>query len=99
MVLALSDAHKTSPHPLLDVRLWSNRGYAACAVTAVLVSASLFGTLVLLLLYFQVWSVVIAGLAIVPAAALAIIDSGRSARTASEAVQRNAQAPPDVAIT
>ena len=40
-------------HPLLDVQLWRNRGFTACALTALLVSCSLFGTLVLLVLYFQ----------------------------------------------
>ena len=40
-------------HPLLDVRLWSNRAYAACSTTALFVSASLFGTLVLFPSYFQ----------------------------------------------
>jgi EmrB/QacA subfamily drug resistance transporter len=39
--------------PLLDVQLWRNSGFAACACTAVLVSASLFGSLLLLPLFFQ----------------------------------------------
>ena len=42
-----------TPRPLLEVRLWSNRGFAACAVTSVCVSASVFGTIVIIPLYFQ----------------------------------------------
>lgn len=39
--------------PLLDVRLWDNRGFAACALIAFLVSAALFGSMLLLPLSFQ----------------------------------------------
>lgn len=40
-------------HPLLDVRLWANRGFAASSLTAMLISAALFGSMVLLPLSFE----------------------------------------------
>lgn len=40
-------------YPLLELRLWSNRAFAASVATALLVSANLFGTTVLLPLYYQ----------------------------------------------
>jgi EmrB/QacA subfamily drug resistance transporter len=45
-------AHRTAA-PLLDLGLWRNRMFATCAVTALLVSVSQFGTMLLLPLYLQ----------------------------------------------
>jgi EmrB/QacA subfamily drug resistance transporter len=39
--------------PLLDVRLFTNRGFAACALTTFCLGAALFGALILLPLYYQ----------------------------------------------
>lgn len=44
---------RRSSAPLLDVRLWGNPGFAACALTGLLVSAALFGAMLLLPLAFQ----------------------------------------------
>jgi EmrB/QacA subfamily drug resistance transporter len=69
--------------PLLDVRLWSNPGFAACAVAALLVSAALFGSMLLLPLSFQAVrdvSATTSGLLMIPqglGAALGIAVAGR----------------------
>ena len=42
------------PRPLVDVRLFAHRGFAAAAATTTLVGAALFGALLLLPLYYQV---------------------------------------------
>jgi EmrB/QacA subfamily drug resistance transporter len=43
-----------TPAPVVDVRLFADRGFAAAAVTVFLVGAALFGSLLLLPLYFQI---------------------------------------------
>ena len=43
-----------TPAPVVDVRLFEDRGFAAAAVTVFLVGAALFGSLLLLPLYFQI---------------------------------------------
>jgi EmrB/QacA subfamily drug resistance transporter len=43
-----------APQPLLDVRLFARRGFAAAAVTNLVVGAALFGVALLLPLYFQI---------------------------------------------
>ena len=71
--------------PLLDVRLWSKPGFAACALAALLVSAALFGSMLLLPLSFQSVrdvSATTSGLLMVPqgiGAALGIAVAGRLA--------------------
>src|SRR4051794_521089 len=40
-------------HPLLDVRLYANRAFAAASVTMTALGAALFGAMVLMPLYFQ----------------------------------------------
>ena len=69
--------------PLLDVRLWRQPGFAACAVAALLVSAALFGSMLLLPLSFQAVrgvSATSSGLLMIPqgiGAALGIAVAGR----------------------
>jgi EmrB/QacA subfamily drug resistance transporter len=41
------------PNPLLDVRLYANRAFAAASVTMLALGAALFGAMVLMPLYFQ----------------------------------------------
>ena len=43
-----------TPAPIVDVRLFADRGFAAAAATVFLVGAALFGSLLLLPLYFQI---------------------------------------------
>lgn len=43
----------TVAHPLLDLRLFTNRVYAAATATVFFTAATLFGTLILLPLYYQ----------------------------------------------
>ena len=43
-----------TPAPVVDVRLFEDRGFAAAAITVFLVGAALFGSLLLLPLYFQI---------------------------------------------
>jgi len=42
-----------SPRPLLDLRLFSNRAFAAAATTTFCLGAALFGAMILMPLYFQ----------------------------------------------
>jgi EmrB/QacA subfamily drug resistance transporter len=53
LVLFVIHALRTT-RPLLDVRLWHNSGFAACATIALLVSGAMFGWMFLIPLYFQV---------------------------------------------
>ena len=58
-----------SHNPLLNVRLYANRAFAAASATTFFLGASLFGAMILLPLYFQVVrgdSVVRTGLLLVP---------------------------------
>jgi EmrB/QacA subfamily drug resistance transporter len=72
-----------SSHPLLNVRLYSNRAFAAASATTFCLGASLFGAMILLPLYFQIVrgaSVVETGLLIMPqsiGAAIAMPFTGR----------------------
>jgi EmrB/QacA subfamily drug resistance transporter len=70
-------------HPLLNVRLYANRAFAAASATTFCLGATLFGAMILLPLYFQIVrdaSVVETGLLLVPqslGAAFAMPFSGR----------------------
>jgi EmrB/QacA subfamily drug resistance transporter len=58
-----------SKHPLLNVRLYANRAFAAASATTFCLGATLFGAMILLPLYFQIVrhdSVVQTGLLLVP---------------------------------
>jgi len=72
-----------SSHPLLNVRLYANRAFAAASATTFCLGATLFGAMILLPLYFQIVrhdSVVQTGLLLVPqslGAAAAMPFSGR----------------------
>ena len=74
-----------SENPLLNVRLYANRAFAAASATTFFLGASLFGAMILLPLYFQVVrgdSVVRTGLLLVPqslGAALAMPFAGKLA--------------------
>jgi EmrB/QacA subfamily drug resistance transporter len=74
-----------SAQPLLNVRLYTNRAFAAASATTFCLGASLFGAMILLPLYFQVVrgdSVVRTGLLLVPqslGAAVAMPFAGRLA--------------------
>jgi MFS family permease len=74
-----------SKNPLLNVRLYANRAFAAASATTFFLGASLFGAMILLPLYFQVVrgdSVVRTGLLLVPqslGAAVAMPLAGRFA--------------------
>ena len=48
-----SSARCGSPNPLLDVRLYANKAFAAASVTMSALGAALFGAMVLMPLYFQ----------------------------------------------
>jgi MFS family permease len=72
-----------STHPLLNVRLYANRAFAAASATTFCLGATLFGAMILLPLYFQIVrdaSVVETGLLLVPqslGAAVAMPFAGR----------------------
>jgi EmrB/QacA subfamily drug resistance transporter len=69
--------------PLVDVRLFEERGFAAAGVTVFLVGASLFGALLLLPLYFQIardLSPLQAGLLIAPQGLGAALGMNRAGR-------------------
>jgi len=72
-----------STHPLLNVRLYANRAFAAASATTFCLGATLFGAMILLPLYFQIVrheSVVVTGLLLIPqslGAAAAMPFSGR----------------------
>ena len=74
-----------SQNPLLNVRLYANRAFAAASATTFFLGASLFGAMILLPLYFQVVrgdSVVRTGVLLIPqslGAALAMPIAGRLA--------------------
>jgi len=71
------------PRPLIDLRLFRSRGFRAAAITTFLLGAALFGTLLVLPLYYQVdrgQSALDAGLLLAPqgiGAALMLPISGR----------------------
>ena len=71
-------------HPLLDVRLYANRAFAAASLTTAALGAALFGAMILMPLYFQIVrheDAVHTGLLLVPqgiGAAIAMQLSGRS---------------------
>jgi MFS family permease len=73
-------------HPLIDLRLFRSRGFRAAAATTFLLGAALFGTLLVLPLYYQVdrgESALNAGLLLAPqgiGAALMLPISGRLTR-------------------
>jgi hypothetical protein len=51
---ALFVAHALrSDHPLLDLRLFANRAFAAAAATTFVLGAALFGALIIVPLYYQ----------------------------------------------
>jgi EmrB/QacA subfamily drug resistance transporter len=69
--------------PLVDVRLFEHRGFAAAGVTVFVVGASLFGALLLLPLYFQIargLSPLDAGLLIAPQGLFAAVGMNRAGR-------------------
>ena len=71
------------PNPLLDVRLYLNKAFAAASVTTFGLGAALFGGMVLMPLYFQLVrgeDAIVTGLLLIPqgiGAALAMGLSGR----------------------
>lgn len=70
-------------NPLINVRLWNNSGFSAAATTSFFLGASLFGSIILLPLYYQMVrgeSPLITGLLLAPqglGAAIGIATSGR----------------------
>ena len=70
-------------NPLINVRLWRNGGFAAAATTSFFLGAALFGSIILLPLYYQMVrgeSPLITGLLLAPqglGAAIGIATSGR----------------------
>jgi EmrB/QacA subfamily drug resistance transporter len=54
LVVAFALRAWRTPAPVVDVRLFEDRGFTAAAVTVFLVGAALFGSLLLLPLYFQI---------------------------------------------
>jgi EmrB/QacA subfamily drug resistance transporter len=83
LVVAFALRAWRTPAPVVDVRLFEDRGFAAAAVSVFLVGAALFGSLLLLPLYFQIArdvSPLQAGLLIAPqglGAALGMNGAGR----------------------
>jgi EmrB/QacA subfamily drug resistance transporter len=72
-----------SPSPLVDVRLFRERGFAAAGATVFLVGAALFGALLLLPLYFQIargQSALEAGLLMAPQGLGAALGMNRAGR-------------------
>jgi EmrB/QacA subfamily drug resistance transporter len=72
-----------TPAPVVDVRLFEDRGFAAAAVTVFLVGAALFGSLLLLPLYFQIGrglSPLDAGLLMAPQGVGAALGMNRAGR-------------------
>ncbi|MBW8481799.1 DHA2 family efflux MFS transporter permease subunit [Actinomadura parmotrematis] len=70
-VLVAAFAVRRVPHPLIDVRLFRERGFAAAAATLALFSAGYFGTMLFAPLYLQLVrgeSATVAGLVGIPAA-------------------------------
>jgi EmrB/QacA subfamily drug resistance transporter len=71
-------------HPLLDVRLYANRAFAAASMTTFALGAALFGAMILMPLYFQLVrgeDAVVTGLLLAPqgiGAAVAMALSGRA---------------------
>jgi EmrB/QacA subfamily drug resistance transporter len=70
-------------NPLVDIRLWKNRAFAAAATTSFFLGAGLFGSIILLPLYYQTVrgeSLLVTGLLLAPqglGAAAGITVSGR----------------------
>jgi EmrB/QacA subfamily drug resistance transporter len=54
LVVAFALRAWRTPAPVVDVRLFEDRGFTAAALTVFLVGAALFGSLLLLPLYFQI---------------------------------------------
>jgi EmrB/QacA subfamily drug resistance transporter len=54
LVVAFALRAWRTPAPVVDVRLFEDRGFTAAAITVFLVGAALFGSLLLLPLYFQI---------------------------------------------
>jgi EmrB/QacA subfamily drug resistance transporter len=54
LVVAFALRAWRTPAPVVDVRLFEDRGFTAAAITIFLVGAALFGSLLLLPLYFQI---------------------------------------------
>jgi len=54
LVAAFTLRARRTPAPIVDVRLLDERGFAAASATVFLVGAALFGSLLLLPLYFQI---------------------------------------------
>ena len=84
MLVALFVRHAwRAPRPLIDVRLFRDRAFAAAGATTFLVGAALFGAMIILPLYYQVArgeSALTAGLLMAPqglGAALAMPIAGR----------------------
>ena len=83
LVLAFAVRGWRAQAPLVDVRLFEDRGFAAAGVTVFLVGASLFGALLLLPLYFQIargLTPLQAGLLIGPQGAFAAVGMNRAGR-------------------
>jgi EmrB/QacA subfamily drug resistance transporter len=71
------------PEPLLDLRLFANRAFAAAAVTTLCLGAALFGAMILMPLYFQTVrgeDAVHTGLLLMPQGVGAAIAMGLSGR-------------------
>ena len=70
-------------HPLLDVRLYANRAFAAASLTTFALGAALFGAMILMPLYFQIVrgeGAVATGLLLAPQGIGAAIAMGLSGR-------------------
>ena len=83
LVVAFALRAWRTPAPVVDVRLFEDRGFAAAAVTVFLVGAALFGSLLLLPLYFQIardLSPLQAGLLIAPQGLGAAVGMNRAGR-------------------
>jgi EmrB/QacA subfamily drug resistance transporter len=73
------------PHPLLDVRTFSNRGLASGSVTLMLLFAVMFGIFLVLFPFFQAvlgWSALRSSVAMLPMAALMMPSSALSPQLA-----------------
>jgi EmrB/QacA subfamily drug resistance transporter len=83
LVVAFALRAWRTPAPVVDVRLFADRGFAAAAVTVFLVGAALFGSLLILPLYFQIardLSPLQAGLLMAPQGLGAAIGMNRAGR-------------------
>jgi EmrB/QacA subfamily drug resistance transporter len=83
LVVAFALRAWRTPAPVVDVRLFADRAFAAAAVTVFLVGAALFGSLLILPLYFQIardLSPLQAGLLMAPQGLGAAIGMNRAGR-------------------